>query len=57
MIRIDRYYRLLIKSEVKSYGDERVPLYRAYSNIQVQTRRTNPSVVVRQIMEQIREAD
>ena len=41
------------KAEVKSYSDGARALYRAYSSIQVQTRRTNPSVVVRQIMDQI----
>ena len=41
------------KAKLRAMATEREPLYRAYSSIQVQTRRTNPSVVVRQIMEQI----
>ena len=41
------------KAKLRAMATERVPLYRAYSNIRVQTRRTNPSVVVRQIIEQI----
>jgi len=41
------------KAKLKAMASEREPLYRAYSSIQVQTRRTNPSIVVRQIIEQI----
>ena len=41
------------KAKLKAMANEREPLYRAYSSIQVQTRRTNPSIVVRQIIEQI----
>ncbi|MAW25599.1 MAG: shikimate kinase [Gammaproteobacteria bacterium] len=41
------------KAKLRAMATEREPLYRGYSSIQVQTRRTNPSVVVRQIMEQI----
>ena len=41
------------QAKLKAMASEREPLYRAYSSIQVQTRRTNPSIVVRQIIEQI----
>ncbi len=41
------------KAKLRAMAIEREPLYREYSSIQVQTRRTNPSVVVRQIMERI----
>ena len=41
------------KAKLRAMATEREPLYRGYSSIQVQTRRTHPSVIVRQIMEQI----
>ena len=41
------------KAKLKAMASEREPLYRTYSSIQVQTRRTNPSIVVRQIIEHI----
>ena len=41
------------EAKLRAMATEREPFYRAYSNIQVQTRRTNPSVVVRQIAEQL----
>ena len=41
------------KAKLKAMASEREPLYLAYSSIRVQTQRTNPSIVVRQIIEQI----
>ncbi len=42
------------KVKLRSMADEREPLYRECSSIRVQTKRTNPSVLVRQIIERIK---
>ena len=41
------------KAKLKAMAEVREPLYCAYSSIHVQTRRANPSIVVRQIIERI----
>jgi len=53
----DKYRPLLRvadpKAKLKAMAEVREPLYCAYSSIHVQTRRANPSIVVRQIIERI----
>ena len=41
------------KAKLRAMAIEREPLYQSCASIQVQTRKTNPSIVVHQIMEQL----